>query len=113
MSGLVKIYARPKLKAPVMIAAWPGIGNVASIVAGYLKAKLNFKRLGEIDPSYFFDAVGVLVKDNVVEAPQFPQSTFHYWKNAGGGGDIILFTGDDQPSSKGYDLANCVLDVAL
>ncbi len=111
MKKLAKIHARPKLNSPVMLAVWPGIGNVATIVATYLKRKLNFKKLGQLEASYFFDPIGVTVKDNVVEAPQFPQSNFYYWKNKGGGSDIILFIGDDQPSSKGYELANCVLDV--
>ncbi|MBI4284530.1 MAG: PAC2 family protein [Chloroflexi bacterium] len=95
-----------------MLAAWPGIGNVSVIVANYLKSKLHFRRLGEIEASYFFNPIGVAVKDNVVEAPQFPQSQFYYWKNKPGHGDLILFIGDDQPSTKGYELANCVLDVA-
>jgi proteasome assembly chaperone (PAC2) family protein len=47
----------------------------------------------------------------VVEAPNFPQSQFYYWKNEGGGSDLVLFIGDDQPPTKGYELANCVLDV--
>jgi proteasome assembly chaperone (PAC2) family protein len=112
MNELVKLYARPRLKSPVMLASWPGIGNVSIIVATYLKRKLDFKELGEIEPSAFFDAIGVVAKDNVIEAPQFPQSKFYYWKNKGGGNDIILFIGDDQPLTKGYELANCVLDVA-
>ena len=111
MKKLAKIHARPNLNSPNMLAAWPGIGNVATIVANYLKRKLNFKPLGQLEASYFFDPIGVTVKDNVVEAPQFPQSNFYYWKNKGGGSDIILFIGDDQLSSKGYELANCVLDV--
>ena len=111
MKNLAKIHARPNLNSPNMLAAWPGIGNVATIVANYLKRKLNFKPLGQLEASHFFDPIGVTVKDNVVEAPQFPQSNFYYWKNKGGGSDIILFIGDDQPSSKGYELANCVLDV--
>ena len=89
-----------------MLAAWPGIGNVAMIVA-------TFKELGEIVPTNFFDPIGVVVRDNVVEAPQFPQSKFYYWKNKGGGSDIILFIGDDQPATKGYELANCVLEMGL
>jgi len=113
MKDLVKLRARPKLNSPVMLAAWPGIGNVALIVATYLKRKLNFKELGEVEAAYFFDPIGVVVKDNVVESPQFPQSQFYYWKNSGGGSDIILFIGEDQPSTKGYELANCVLDLAL
>ncbi len=100
MNDLVKLYAHPKLNSPNMIAAWPGIGNVATILATYLKRKLDFKELGEIEASHFFDPIGIVVKDNVVEAPQFPQNTFYYWKNQDGGSDIILFIGEDQPASK-------------
>ena len=113
MSGLFKLRARPKLKSPNMLAAWPGVGNVSMLVATYLERKLDFKELGEVEASHFFDPIGVVVKDNVVEAPQFPQSTFYYWKNKGEGSDIILFIGEDQPATKGYELANCVLDVGL
>ncbi|HET6477716.1 MAG TPA: PAC2 family protein, partial [Dehalococcoidales bacterium] len=112
MKGLVNLKARPRLNSPNMLAAWPGVGNVAVIVATYLLRKLKFKELGEVEPSYFFDPVGVLVKDNVVEEPKFPQSKFYYWKNKGGGSDLIVFIGEDQPAAKGYELANCVLDVA-
>jgi hypothetical protein len=83
------------------------------IVATYLERKLDFKELGVIEASHFFDPIGVLVRNNVVEAPQFPQSKFYYWKNKGGGSDIVLFIGEDQPATKGYELANCVLDVGL
>ena len=113
MKNLVKIYARPKLNSPVMLAAWPGIGNVALIVAAYLQRKLDFKELADIQASYFFDPVGVIVRNDVVEAPQFPQSKFFYWKNRGGGDDVVLFIGETQPASKGYELANCVLDVGI
>jgi proteasome assembly chaperone (PAC2) family protein len=83
---------------------------VAMVIANYLKAKLPFKELGFLEPSYFFDPIGVLVKDDVVEEPNFPESIFYYYKNTGGK-DLILFIGDDQPSAKGYDLAHYVLDV--
>jgi len=113
MNNLVKIHARPKLNSPNLLAAWPGIGNVSMIVATYLKAKLDFKELGEVEASHFFDPIGVIVEDSVVEAPQFPQSRFYYRKNIGRGSDLILFIGEDQPTAKGYELANCVLDVGL
>lgn len=112
MKNIIKIYARPKLKSPVMLASWPGIGDVSIIVASYLRKKLDFKDLGEIEPSYFFDAIGVVARDNIVEEPHFPQSRFYYWKNPEGS-DIILFIGEDQPITKGYELANCVLDVGV
>ncbi|MDD4874149.1 MAG: PAC2 family protein [Dehalococcoidales bacterium] len=113
MTDLVKIIARPKLNTPNMLAAWPGISNVAMIVATYLARKLEVKDLAEIRPANFFDPIGVLVRDNLIEDPQFPQSRFYYWKNKNGGNDIILFIGEAQPAAKGYDLANCVLDAAV
>ncbi|MCD6453371.1 MAG: PAC2 family protein [Dehalococcoidales bacterium] len=113
MKKLTKIYAHPKLNSPVMLAAWPGIGNVAIILANYLLRKLPFKKLGEIEACHFFDPIGVAVRDNVVESPNFPQSRFYYWKNATKENELILFIGEAQPTSKGYDLANCILDVGL
>lgn len=110
---MVRLYARPRLRSPNMLAAWPGIGDVAIIVAAYLLKKLPFRELGEIDASYFFDPIGVLVKDSVIEAPQFPQNVFYYWKSKKTGSDLILFIGEDQPTVKGYELANCVLDVGV
>ena len=96
-----------------MLAAWPGISNVSIIVATYLQRKLDFKKLGEVEASYFFDPIGVMVENNVIEAPHFPRSEFYYWKNKGGGSDIILFISEAQPADKAYELANCVLDVGV
>jgi len=109
---LVKIIARPKLNSPNMLAAWPGISNVAMIAATYMARKLEPKELAVLRSPYFFDPIGVLVKDGVVEEPQFPQNKFYYWKNKAGKPDIILFIGEAQPSAKSYELANAVLDVA-
>lgn len=114
MKDSVLIRSRPKLNSPIMLAAWPGISNVAMIVANYLLKKLGFKDLAEVRAADFFDPIGVLVKNNVVEAPQFPESKFYYWKNSdGSGSDIILFIGEVQPATKGYEMANCVIDVGL
>jgi hypothetical protein len=110
MKKLIKLAAKPKLKSPVMLAAWPGVGNVAMLVANYMLDKLDFKDLAEIEASEFFDPIGVLSREHLVETPQFPQSHFYYWKNKRGEHDIILFIGDDQPDVKIYDFAGCVLD---
>jgi uncharacterized protein len=114
MRDLIKLYAHPKLNSPNLLAAWPGVGNVAIIIATYLTSKLAFKDLAEIDPASFFDPTGVLVEDSIIEAPQFPRSKFYYRKSdKKGGSDLILFIGDDQPVSKGYELSHCIIDVAL
>ncbi len=113
MTELYKIYTRPRLHTPNMVAVWPGIANVGNIIADYLRKRLAFKELGEINAPYFFDPIGVTVENNVVQEPQFPQSRFFYWKNKPGKNDLILFIGDDQPAFKSYDLANTVLDMAV
>jgi len=112
MKDTVRLYKEPQPKACDLIAAWPGIGNVALIVARYLKDKLNAEEIGEIEPFDFFDPIGVMVKGNVVEAPQFPESKLYYWHNPNSDRDIVLFIGDEQPSFKGYELAGCILDVS-
>jgi hypothetical protein len=95
-----------------MFASWPGIGNVSLIVARYLKEKLNAVEIGEIKSANFFEPVGVIVRDNVVESPRFPENKFYCWQDNTNGRGLVLFIGEEQPSSKGYELVNCVLDVA-
>jgi len=113
MKNMVKKLARPKLNNPNLLAAWPGVGNVAIIITTYLTSKMNFKDLAVIEPASFFDPTGVLVEDSIIEAPQFPQSRFYYRKNdKKEGNDLILFIGDDQPANKSYALSHTILDVA-
>jgi proteasome assembly chaperone (PAC2) family protein len=112
MRGAVKLYKEPRVKSCDLIAAWPGIGNVALIVAKYIKDKLNAEEIGEIEPFDFFDPIGIMVKGNIIEAPQFPESKFYHWHNSTSGRDLILFISDEQPSFKGYELATSVLDVS-
>lgn len=108
----IKFYKEPHPKVCDMVAAWPGIGNVSFIVAQYLKDKLQAEEIGEILPFNFFDPIGVVVRDNVIETPQFPESKFYYWRNPVSDKDIVLFIGEEQPGFKGYELAQCVLEVA-
>ncbi|MEW6034263.1 MAG: PAC2 family protein [Chloroflexota bacterium] len=112
--GLFNLVRRPiRGRKPVMLAAWPGVGHVALIVARYLIEKLNAEEVGELEPFHFFDPTGVAVKDNVVQEPQFPGNTLYYWRNPSNPrGDLLIFLGEAQPSSKMYELAHCVVDVA-
>ncbi len=111
MNKTVRLNARPTLRSPNMLAAWPGVGNVAMIIANYIHKKLPFKKLAELDAAYFFDPIGVVVKDNIVEAPQFPRNNFYYYKGESEGSDLILFLGDAQPQTNTYELANAVLNL--
>lgn len=112
MRDIIKLYKQPRPKNCSMLASWPGIGDVSLTAAKYLVEKLNAAEIGEIDPVDFFEPVGVAVKDNVVESPRFPESKFYYWQSAKRDRSLVIFIGEEQPAFKGYDLVNCVLDVA-
>ncbi len=106
----IKFHKEVHPKVCDMLAAWPGIGNVGLIVARYLQDRLGAEEIGELEPFEFFDPVGVMVKDNLIEAPRFPESKFYYWHNPRTDRGLVLFIGEEQPGFKGYDLARHVLD---
>jgi proteasome assembly chaperone (PAC2) family protein len=112
MKEVIKLYKRPRPKSCVMLASWPGIGDVSLTAAKYLVEKLNAAEIGEIEPVSFFEPMGVTVRDNVVDKPRFPESKFYYSQNGKAGKGLVVFIGEEQPSLKGYELVNCVLDVA-
>jgi proteasome assembly chaperone (PAC2) family protein len=112
MKNAVRLNKEPKSKDCDLLASWPGIGNVSLILAKYLKDKLGADEIGVVEPFDFYTPIGVMVKNNIVEAPQFPESKFYYWHNPKSERGLVLFISDEQPSSKGYDLSNCVLDIS-
>jgi len=107
----LSITTNPELTDPILIAAWPGMGAVGVIAATYLRDKLEAEELGTISPYEFFDPGAVLVYDNIVQAPELPESMFYYWKG-NNKQDLIIFTAEAQPVIKSYQYASLVLDVA-
>jgi len=108
---MIKFYKVPELKKPYMIAAWPGMGNVALGAARYLRKKLRAIPFAEIEPFNFFNPTGVLIKDRIIEMTSLPENKFYYWK--GLDHDLIIFIGEAQPAlDKDYEFASKVLDVA-
>jgi proteasome assembly chaperone (PAC2) family protein len=102
-----------------MIVGWPGIGNIGVITVDALRQQMEAEELGEIEPWDFFYPNKVIIRAGVLQDVEFPGSKFYYKKLADR--DIILFTGEEQPSGrnrvyaeggKAYEMANLVLDVA-
>jgi len=106
----VRLYARPRLRRPCLVAAWSGMGAVALLAANYLRQELSAQILGEIDPYYFFSPSQVLIEDHLIQVPEFPESRF-YFCETGATHDLIFFVGTEQPS-RGYEMALLVLDIA-
>ena len=105
----IKFYKNIDVVNPVMIAAWPGMGNVALGTADYIRRKIRAVRFAQIltDPLATLDAVEV--KGGVSKLPRTPLNTFYYTKNP----DLIIFEGEVQlPGRSGIDMLNRVLHVA-
>jgi len=115
----IKLYQEPKLENPVLVASWPGIGNIGIIAVDTLRGILEAEEFGEIEPWDFFYPRRVFIRKGVLEYLEFPNSKFFFKKTEGK--DLIFFTGEEQPTEggrmyaegrKAYHMANLVLDVA-
>jgi uncharacterized protein len=96
---------------PWLIAAWPGMGNVAAIAAGYLVESLEMKPVAELSPRGHFDIQQVRVRGGVVRRPRLPRSVFYKWENPHGR-DLYVMLGEAQPSVGAYEFTHELLDRA-
>jgi proteasome assembly chaperone (PAC2) family protein len=113
MDSSIRILSRIDPKDPVLLAAWPGMGNVAYGAAMYLREGLKAQKCAEILPQDIFYKTGVQIKDGIVEIPDLPKSEFFFHRNRGGGRDLLIFIGESQPvMEKEYELSRRVVEYA-
>lgn len=95
----IKVYKRPKLRNPYLIAAWPGMGEVAFKAATYLVEKLNAREFAELPPEEFYYLTASIIKEGVLNLPRLPFGKFYYWKNNSGksASDLVIFISSAQP----------------
>ncbi len=103
-----------KAKNPVLIAAWPGMGNVAVKAASHLKDRLKAKLFASLDCKKIFYSTDVAIHDGVIDFEKPPSGKFYHWENKNGANDLIIFISDLQPpSEKGMAYAAVILNFAL
>jgi len=116
----VRLRIEPQLENPVLIASWPGIGNIGLIAVNTLVGMVRAEEFGEIEPWDFFYPTKVSIKNGVLEDLEFPTNKFYFKKTEKR--DLAFFVGEEQPTSGGsayaegtpaYQMANLVLDVAV
>jgi proteasome assembly chaperone (PAC2) family protein len=115
----VTFFREPKLENPVLIASWPGIGNIGLLAVESLRSLVKAEELAEIEPMEFFYPKKVTIRQGDLIDLEFPASRFFYKRLKDR--DIILFIGEEQPvegsrayaeGAKAYQMANLVIDVA-
>jgi len=97
---------------PWLVAAWPGMGNVAVLAAGHLVHELDMSSEGELPPGDHFDLMELSVRQGLIVPVQRPRGLFFRWRNTGGGRDLVVFLGEAQPNSGSYAYAHELLDAA-
>jgi proteasome assembly chaperone (PAC2) family protein len=115
----INFIKEPRLRDPIMIASWPGIGNIGIIAVNALRVMLKAEEFAEIEPWEFFYPQKVVIKDGELHDLVFPSSKFYYKRTETR--DLVFFVGEEQPTegdkayaegATAYSLAGLVLDVA-
>ena len=102
-----------RLKNPVLVAAWPGMGDVALKAAAYLKDKLKATEFATMSPNDYFHPTGVWVEGGLIETPQPSVGHFYFYRHPSSGQDLVLFISDAQPFvEKGHAYAQEIIDFA-
>lgn len=103
-----------QLRDPWLVAAWPGMGNVAVGAAGYLVVKLGARLVNEISAHDLFEIPHVDVKHGLARPGRLPRNMFFEWRNPAPAAahDLIIFIGEAQPPLGGYSLCHKILDYA-
>lgn len=105
---------KPRLKNPILVAAWPGMGDVALKAALYLKDKLQAVEFAEMAAGDYFHPSGVWIDNSVIHPPQQPIGKFYFYKNQKEGPDVVIFISDTQPFiEKGYAYAQEIVEFAV
>ena len=116
----IRLYKKPELENPVLIASWPGIGNIGIIAVDTLRGMVRAEEFGEIESWDFFYPKKVSIRNGELKDLEFPSNKFYFVKTEKK--DLIFFIGEEQPTeggkvyaegTKAYQMANLVLDVAL
>jgi len=116
----IRLWKEPELNDPVLIACWPGIGNVGIMAVDALRRMLDAEEFGEIEPWDFFYPRKVVIRNGELEGLEFPSNKFYFSRTEKR--DLMLFVAQEQPTAggtayaegtKAYRMANLVLDVAV
>jgi proteasome assembly chaperone (PAC2) family protein len=86
-----------KLNNPLLVAVWPGMGNVAITAGYYLMSKLGMHDLVEFSAREHFEVDHVEVKNGIIQSGRLPRSRLFVWNDPEKKQDVLVFIGEAQP----------------
>ncbi len=114
MEKTIVVTRKIKPKSPIFIAAWPGMGYVATKAVNFLKDKLQAQLFAKLQPEEFFHQTDITINNSVINIGSMPAGKFYFWENKFGKNDLILFISEAQPPvEKCMDYAQTLLDFAV
>jgi hypothetical protein len=112
MANLIRFRKRPKLKSAYLIAAWPGMGEVAYRAVTFLKEKLNFEEFAYLEANKFFPAESVEIHNQEISIPVYSGGRYYFCKYKNIKEGLIIFINDRQPPQElAYEYAKKVLEI--
>ncbi len=95
-----------------LIGVWPGMGNVAVGAGAYLVSKLAAKLVHEIPARELFELQHITVENGLAQPGRLPKNLVFEWRDAAAKHDLLIFLGEEQPSTGGYGFCHRLLDYA-
>src|SRR5262245_48347806 len=100
------------LHEPWLVAAWPGMGNVALNAAIYLLAKLEMSMIAELETGELFDVDHVEVKEGMIQPSRRARNRFFLWNDPKQSHDLVVFLGEAQPPLGKYAFCRQIINHA-
>jgi predicted ATP-grasp superfamily ATP-dependent carboligase len=89
-------HKKVELEKPILLAGWPGMGNVAIGAMDYLRQKTNAQFFAEINTNKYLMAESILVSNGLAQMPRPLRNYFYYIEKPA----IIFFESEVQLSAE-------------
>lgn len=88
--------SKTKLRQPVVLCSWPGIGMVGRYVVNHLVHELQANTYAEVDLQEYMVIKNVVVENGIIYTPTYVKEKIYYtrWQDT----DFLLFYSDFIPS---------------
>ncbi|MFO7769047.1 MAG: PAC2 family protein [bacterium] len=94
---------------PILLAGWPGMGNVGVGAVDFLRKETSAEHFGEMDMSDHFTPDAIVVEEGIAKLPEMPSNSFSWSESS----NLVFFQSEAQVSGPAaMTLTNMIVDLA-
>jgi uncharacterized protein len=108
----MKMSTKEEKSRPLLVAVWPGMGQVALTAGYYLMSRLHMHETKPLPAQDLFDVDQVDVQNGLVQTARLPKTRIFLWKDPDKHQDIIVLIGEAQPPAGKLTFCERLLDYA-